>query len=390
MKKSNVSLHSARLQKSWSREFVSQQVGVSLNTYIRWEMGQQTPRLASLQALCEVFAMSPEELGFYESFDAKADGTLERTSPQHSPLPLPPESSSGKIQQTVESWAESIAVCWKVYTQGAQTEIEKQLPNYFSHLKAHALTTHPSQIIACHILAEAYQLQALLKFNKGDLSAAHESCLQALTYSQLANDWNIYIASLLHMGKIAHHHKQPKTALQIYQEALHRIHNATQSISPLLKSWTFAGIGSIYAALGSAKEAIQYLQLAIATFPERPEQDLAFSYTRIDTSMLLHYEGLILLHLGYPQLAWNVLMQVDLLRPAPSRRMRVEILQQKASIAVIQNKLMQSRIYVEAAVKAAREIRSTFFISENFALYERMLALWGQDARVRILARFFF
>src|SRR3981081_2711089 len=64
MKKHNTMLKSARMQKSWTPEFVSEKVGVSLNTYIRWETGVQLPRLSSLDALCKVFERSPADLGF--------------------------------------------------------------------------------------------------------------------------------------------------------------------------------------------------------------------------------------------------------------------------------------------------------------------------------------
>ena len=61
MKKHNSILKSARIQKSWTPEYVCEQVGVSLNTYNRWETGSQLPRRTSLDALCKVFAMSAEE-----------------------------------------------------------------------------------------------------------------------------------------------------------------------------------------------------------------------------------------------------------------------------------------------------------------------------------------
>ncbi|WP_165423549.1 helix-turn-helix transcriptional regulator [Ktedonosporobacter rubrisoli] len=83
MKKQDDSmLKSARLKKSWTPEYVSGRVGVSLSTYMRWEAGLQTPRSSSLNALCQIFEMSPEELGFTTPFP-------QSTKPPPPPLPAP-------------------------------------------------------------------------------------------------------------------------------------------------------------------------------------------------------------------------------------------------------------------------------------------------------------
>jgi hypothetical protein len=44
---------------------------------------------------------------------------------------------------------------------------------------------------------------------------------------------------------------------------------------------------------------------------------------------------------------------------------------------------------LEAAAKAAQAISSDLVLSEVYMLYEHMLAMWGQEPRVRALARLF-
>jgi tetratricopeptide (TPR) repeat protein len=215
------------------------------------------------------------------------------------------------------------------------------------------------------------------------------NCTQAIIHSQLANDWNIYIACQLRMASILSYHKQPKASLQAYQEALRRINGTGQYISPLLQGWTFAGIGTMYAALGNDTEAMQYMHLAMTTFPDEPEEDLAYPYTCGETGLLILHEGLILLKLGEPQLAWDIFTLVEDLKPAVSRRTRAEILHYKAAIALVQRHMMQCCVYLEAAIKAACDIKSVFFLSENYALYENVLACWGQESRIRILGKLF-
>jgi transcriptional regulator with XRE-family HTH domain len=60
----NRKLESARLKRRWSVETACKHVGVSVNTFNRWERGLQLPQLETLDQLCKAFALPPEELGF--------------------------------------------------------------------------------------------------------------------------------------------------------------------------------------------------------------------------------------------------------------------------------------------------------------------------------------
>jgi len=69
----NKKLRTARERRFWSMEKAAEKVGVSLNTYSRWETGRQRPRLYSLGRLCMAFGMEPVELGF-DPLDGQMDG----------------------------------------------------------------------------------------------------------------------------------------------------------------------------------------------------------------------------------------------------------------------------------------------------------------------------
>ena len=60
----NHALRAARTTKHWSMQAASERVGVDRVTYSRWERGEQTPHLTTLDLLCRAFEMSPEALGF--------------------------------------------------------------------------------------------------------------------------------------------------------------------------------------------------------------------------------------------------------------------------------------------------------------------------------------
>ncbi len=388
MKKNNSMLQSARMKKSWTPEFVSEKVGVTLNTYNRWETGVQTPRPSSLDALCKVFEMSPAELGFADLSTEKGNGIDKTGSVGKMP------SSKDRLTWSTPSealalWSLGITSCWQLYMVGGQTELERLVPNYLTNLSKPALYPGPDQPIAARLTAQTYQLLALLELQRGDFVTAQKDSTQALVYSQLSKDWNLYVAAQLRLAAIFSVRKRVGSALSAYNDALRHVTATNDHISPILHSWIFAGLAEIQASMGREKEALQFLQLAFAVFPERPEDDPCFSYTRCDRSFLYLYEGLVFLRLGQPKVAWDAFAQVDDLKPAPPERIRAQFLQQKAYTSCLLGNIVQSCIYLEAAARAAQEIESDLAFSEVYALYEHMLSLWGQEARVRDLAQLF-
>jgi len=62
--KPNRLLKRARLSCFWTIAIAAEEVGVSLQTFSKWERGLQHPHPPSLKMLCEAFHMTPEELGF--------------------------------------------------------------------------------------------------------------------------------------------------------------------------------------------------------------------------------------------------------------------------------------------------------------------------------------
>ena len=389
MKKNNPMLQSARMKKNWTPESVSEKVGVSLTTYIRWETGVQVPRPSSLTALCNVFEMSPAELGFSNLSHEKSKttyttGKLEEVRSSDGQL-----TTFSSQSEALALWSAGITSCWQLYMMGSQTELERLVPTYLANLNRSTLHPGPDQPMATRLTAQVYQLLAMLELQRGDFVAAQKNSTQALVYSQLAKDWNLYVAAQLRLASVFSARKRVGSALSSYNDALRHVTSTSAHISPILHSWIFAGLAEIQASMGREKEALQFLQLAFAVFPDVPENDPSFAYTRCDRSLLYLYEGLIFLRLGQPKIAWDAFSQVDDLRPAPPERIRAAFLHQKAYTSCLLGNIVQSCIYLEAAARAAQEIESDLAFSEVFALYEHMLSLWSQETRVRALAQLF-
>jgi transcriptional regulator with XRE-family HTH domain len=372
-------LRRARIEKGWTLLEASKKVGVSLATYRQWEAGLHKPHRSSLNALCTAFEMTREELGFA---DLPLDEAVTREKDTHTP------QENHSLETLLAHYSQGLAASWQAYMAGAQADLEPLLSLYFARLTEPTLSPGPRQQQAAGLLAQVYQLRALLALQRGDFVTAQQNGTQAEIFSQLARDGNLYIASQLRLASIFTAAKRPGSAFKAYTQALRCAHEQGEIISPLLRSWTHAGVAVLLASMGR-DEALASLEAALLFFPETPQEDPSFSYTLCDQSLLLLCEGLIFLRIGHPKEAWETLARIDALSPPPAERVRVEVLRYKASISCLLGNMVQSCVYLEAAARAAHGIQSEWGIGEVYVLYEHMLALWGQEPRVRALARLF-
>lgn len=393
MKKNNGMLRSARLSKQWTEEFVSEQVGVKLSTYVRWETGLQLPRYASLEALCKIFSMSATELGFLDPDSSPSQQEVEQAQVDgtyaYGEVPLEREEQVKDGEEALDVLAEELAVCWEEYISGEQIKLEILIPTYIAHLNRPTLVPGPDQRLAASLMSQAYQLIALLELQRGNTANARQNGTQAIVYAQLARDWNVCVAAQVRLATILSACKRPGAALEAYNDALRLINTYNDAISPALHSRVFAGLAEIQATMGRETEAGQLLKLALAIFPTHPEDDPCFSYIQYDLSMLYLYQGIVFLRLGLRKHAWDAFSVVDTFKPTPNKRTRAEFLKYRAYTSLLLGNMTQACIYLEAAAKAAQEIASDLVLGEVYAIYEHMLAIWGQELRVRLLAKLF-
>jgi transcriptional regulator with XRE-family HTH domain len=62
-----VTLQSERQRRGWSRAYIAEHIGVAdVKTIGRWERGTSFPSTYFLQRLCELFALSAEDLGLWQ------------------------------------------------------------------------------------------------------------------------------------------------------------------------------------------------------------------------------------------------------------------------------------------------------------------------------------
>lgn len=103
MVKPNEKLEAARMKKRWSVALASEKVGVSVNTFNRWERGLQVPQLGTLDQLCKAFASSPEDLGFEMVITTKRQPSTSFHSLAQSDISMSSTSSSSTVPSSLST-----------------------------------------------------------------------------------------------------------------------------------------------------------------------------------------------------------------------------------------------------------------------------------------------
>lgn len=468
----NERLRRARLGKRWSVTSASRRVGVSTNTFNRWERGLQIPQLATLDQLMKAFEMSAEELGFGFVISPRkgVGGGLAPAQAQISPgiislqkgagdmseqrcmekveeavpvMALPVQTASRAerpinlsysiesarpphVQPAAAAQAEAellsrrqviaaligtpaavfcarqgdnlsllraeeiltlcasyIPLCWQLYFEGGQAEVERVLPDYIAQLSA--LARHPSsyQKRAATLLSQAYQLASLLATQHQDYGAAYTAARQGLLYGEIAGDPNLQVASFVRQAMVYFYLKRARPRLQTYQGALQLV----PSISPLLQGQVYIGLGEVYSKLGQENEARRFLELAYKAFPENVEDDPNYAYTHFSSAST--FEGKMYLNLGRPEQAAQAFARVDRMLPTEPVPLRLELIVRQAMATCALGELEQTCEYLKAAITIGRDLGSQLRVDESYELYESMLDSWRNEAAVKELEELF-
>ncbi len=104
-------LADVRKRRGWTQAYVAEQIGVSVETVRQWENGRHFPYQVSIQKLCMLFHMKPEELGLFRgqpslrlvcAGEVLASGSLKETP------------GEDEIQQTQEVGTAERQMAWKI------------------------------------------------------------------------------------------------------------------------------------------------------------------------------------------------------------------------------------------------------------------------------------
>jgi transcriptional regulator with XRE-family HTH domain len=292
----------------------------------------------------------------------------------------------------ISLYVNGIPACWGLYFDGELSEVAGVIPEYVSHLTL--LVQHPSkyqQTAAC-LLSQAHQLGYLLELQGQNFKTAQIHANQALEYAELTNDPNLRVASLIRQGNLLHTLKRPTQTVEKYREAI----QYSSSASPLLQGQAYIGLSEALAKLyeihsqeALKQEALRYHGLAYEVFPTNPKEDPNYAYTHFKIFTITNFEGLMHIHLGQPQQAWEAFAQVDKEIPQALVPQRVELMNRQTATFLALGDMHQTCDHVELAVPAALALGSDLRYNETCEIYEQAQTKWPHEQRVKNLGELF-
>ena len=107
MKKPNTLLREARLAQKWSQSQLAEKVGVTTQAVRTWELGTRFPLLDSRDRLCDIFQMTPEQLGLQPSDLAEQ---IDKKPASATPAPADPAVAVRRwmLQRVRTIWIEGV------------------------------------------------------------------------------------------------------------------------------------------------------------------------------------------------------------------------------------------------------------------------------------------
>ena len=280
----------------------------------------------------------------------------------------------------------SIPLLWRLYFEGGLNEVNQILPGYLTQLTKLAQEPSRAQKRAGSLASQGYQLASLLASQYQNFGNAITYATQAFTFADQVEDPHLQAAALIRQALVYFYLKRPQQRLYAYERALQYSLNA----SPLLQGRAHIGLSETHSLLGHEPEASHHLRLAYKTFPERCEEDTAFSYTHFNGNSLLGLEGMVLLNLNHPQQAWENFARMDRELPQTLVPGRLELTVHLAMTSYKLGDRDQSCNYLERALRAALMAGNQLRYDQAYDVYEQLLQKWGQENRVKELSSLFF
>lgn len=170
----------------------------------------------------------------------------------------------------------ALAACWDLFFGGQSAHAAALLPLYRAQLSALAGQPSPLQLQAASLASQAWQLSQELASDAENFGLAQQAAQQALLYARHAGDQHQQVASLIRLANTAFHCQDASQALAAYQQALPLL----PQVSPLLQGRVYAGLAETHGMRGERQEALRAMGQAYERYPERPEEDPAYPYTR--------------------------------------------------------------------------------------------------------------
>ncbi len=365
-------LITARQSLGWSQEEAAGRIGVTKVAYQQWESGKKAPYPFNLLKVTEVFGKSAEELDLLGCQEIKQ--ALAPVAWADEPLAI---------------YAQGIAACQSLYYGGNPYQVQSILPLYMARTAHIAQQPSSLQQSAAILASHAQRLACELATDREDFAVAMQTGQQAFLYAQLADDANLQVAALINIANIGFHRKLSLAALQAYKHAVSLLGD---QVTPLLKGRTYAGLAEVHAMRKDLQESMRVMGLAYECYPEKPEDDPAYPYTRISRYALYVFGDVqSRLFLDQPKEADHALhvMQQETNDPDVEPISRLDMLYYQADIQAQQKDLVQSATILTEAAMLAKDLGSRLYFNKLSGTYHELQTQWPRESVVKTLEEVF-
>ncbi len=442
-------LAQARKKKHWTLKQAANAVGVSINTFNRWELGEQRPYRHNLDQLCKIFNASLEELGFgfeainavqppphpliidlfghdlvmrlqsvafvpqrFEAVQRQVTTILEEFDTMHgdmmtrrdallrlASLPLIASLRPGMpVRQptdVITQCAAGMAACWHLSESSLEEDLHRAFKAASSYIPAlKSIVEHSSQYRqdAAALVGQCSLLKTVLGWHLVGLKQAISYAQDAITYAQAAEDMTLQVTAMDYQSWAYYYDQQSKLAVQTAAQAHALVRLYEAKLPPILSS----GVCCSYAVMqarngepGSVRIFEQAEKYFLISSQGTPSHYIYTGYTLSD--MFVNY-GIMQYFSGEHGKAQDAFYQLidpqQLTTKLPlSGRTRVETLNFMALSSLKQkDKDMEQTIrFWKAAMNGAVSLQSEQRYTEAHLTYEIMDAVWPNEKKIKEL-----
>lgn len=378
----NERLQAARLQRGWSQKRVGMEIGTSKEMISRWEGGVRMPNLYYQEQLCKLFGQSAEDLGFFTQKEPEVF----------------PQLAHLQADEQLAIFARGISACRDLYYGGFPHQMEAILPLYVRQTALLAGQSGPLQKTALQLASQAFQLSCEISTDREDFGMARRFGQQSLEYAQGAEDPGLQVAALISIANLGWHlsSTQPafvrshsNAALQSYKQAISLF---DQSVSPLLKGRTYAGLAEVHALRLEKQESLTTLGQAYEIYPREPEADPAYDYMRSSRYALYVFgDCQSRLLMGQPDEAEQALIVMENETNDTEKEpvTNLDSLYYRGEIQFQRNELEEGTIILREAGELAKSLGSRLYFNKLASRFISATEQWPHEPRVHALEEVF-
>lgn len=442
-------LAQARKKKHWTLKQAANTVGVSINTFNRWELGEQRPYRHNLDQLCKIFNASLEELGFgseaidaaplpphpfivdllgrdlvmrlqavafvpqcfevvqqqvtmiLEEFDTMNGDAITRRDALIRLASLPfiaslrPGASVQQPEDVITQCAAGIAACWQLSKSSHEEDLHrafKAASAYIPPLKSIVETASQSRKDAAALVGQCSLLKTVLGWHLVGLKQAISSAQDAITYAQVAGDMTLQVSAMDYLSWAYYYDQRSKLAAQTAAQAQASVRLHKAELPPILSS----GVYSTYAVMQARNGepgCVRMFEWAEKYFlmssQRAPSHYIYMGYTL--SEMFVNY-GVMQYFSGEYSKALDAFHKLiepqQLATKVPlSGRARVETLNFMALSSLKQkDKDMEQTVrFWTAAMQGAITLQSERRYTEALLTYDIMDAVWPDEKKIKEL-----